>query len=227
MVYPIVVPITGLIPSAPGAEEVEGEKVEEVEVEESGPEDEFEEAEDEESMMVQQLVQMGFTDKAVNAEVLKKKNFDLQSTLDELVTAVKWDGALNELEEMVSVGDVLYLSRFCCNTIELWHACLREYGSRMVIFRIFFLRLECLFREFGSASRVFCGKCVECLCIEHYIAEKCIFCLYYRNNTLLSLFACGCLQGFSDRSKNLSLLYKFDGNAKAVVRMLVQELGQK
>ena len=109
--YPILVPVAGPSVStptpAPTAEKVE-ERVEvedvveeEEEVKESAPEEVFEEAEDEERMMVQQLVQMGFTDEAVNVEVLKKKNFNLQRTLDELVTASKWDDALNELEEMV------------------------------------------------------------------------------------------------------------------------------
>ncbi|CAK9864865.1 unnamed protein product [Sphagnum jensenii] len=46
------------------------------------------------------LEAMGFTQKNLNLDLLKKNNNDMQRTLDDLVSASEWDPMLEELEEM-------------------------------------------------------------------------------------------------------------------------------
>ncbi|KAH9292958.1 hypothetical protein KI387_041855, partial [Taxus chinensis] len=43
---------------------------------------------------------MGFKHKRLNAEVLRKNNYDIQKTLDDLCVADEWDPILEELQEM-------------------------------------------------------------------------------------------------------------------------------
>jgi hypothetical protein len=50
------------------------------------------------------LEAMGFTQKNLNLDLLKKNNNDMQRTLDDLVSASEWDPMLEELEEMVCVS---------------------------------------------------------------------------------------------------------------------------
>jgi len=50
--------------------------------------------------MLATLESMGFKQRDVNQEVLKKNGNDLQRTLDDLVMAAEWDPMLEELEEM-------------------------------------------------------------------------------------------------------------------------------
>jgi next-to-BRCA1 protein 1 len=46
------------------------------------------------------LESMGFKQRDLNEELLKKNDFDLQRTVDDLVMAAEWDPMLEELEEM-------------------------------------------------------------------------------------------------------------------------------
>lgn len=52
-------------------------------------------------VMLGTLEAMGFNQRSLNLEVLKKNNYDMQRTLDDLVMAAEWDPMLEELEEMV------------------------------------------------------------------------------------------------------------------------------
>ncbi|CAM6049485.1 unnamed protein product [Sphagnum compactum] len=50
--------------------------------------------------IVANLEAMGFTQRSLNLELLKKNDNDMQRTIDDLVTASEWDPMLEELEEM-------------------------------------------------------------------------------------------------------------------------------
>jgi hypothetical protein len=50
--------------------------------------------------IVANLEAMGFTERSLNLELLKKNDNDMQRTIDDLVTASEWDPMLEELEEM-------------------------------------------------------------------------------------------------------------------------------
>ena len=52
-------------------------------------------------VMLATLEAMGFKQRSLNTELLKKNKYDMQSTLDDLVAAAEWDPMLEELEEMV------------------------------------------------------------------------------------------------------------------------------
>jgi hypothetical protein len=52
-------------------------------------------------VMLGTLEAMGFNQRSLNLEVLKKNKYDMQRTLDDLVMAAEWDPMLEELEEMV------------------------------------------------------------------------------------------------------------------------------
>lgn len=52
-------------------------------------------------LMLGTLEAMGFNQRSLNLEVLKKNSYNMQRTLDDLVMAAEWDPMLEELEEMV------------------------------------------------------------------------------------------------------------------------------
>jgi next-to-BRCA1 protein 1 len=52
------------------------------------------------------LESMGFKQRDLNEELLKKNDFDLQRTVDDLVMAAEWDPMLEELEEMVRLQHI-------------------------------------------------------------------------------------------------------------------------
>ena len=52
--------------------------------------------------LLRELEDMGFNQRMLNAELLRKHNYDLQKTLDDLCNAADWDPVLEELQEMVS-----------------------------------------------------------------------------------------------------------------------------
>lgn len=53
-----------------------------------------------EHKLLDELEVMGFKHKGLNAEVLKKNNYDIQKTLDDLCGTSDWDPILDELQEM-------------------------------------------------------------------------------------------------------------------------------
>lgn len=52
-------------------------------------------------MILGALESMGFKQRELNQELLKKNEYDVQRTVDDLVMAAEWDPMLEELEEMV------------------------------------------------------------------------------------------------------------------------------
>ena len=54
-----------------------------------------------EQMHLQSLESMGFSNKNLNLLLLQKNDYNLQRTVDDLLAAAGWDGALKDLEEMV------------------------------------------------------------------------------------------------------------------------------
>lgn len=57
-------------------------------------------------MILGALESMGFKQRELNQELLKKNEYDVQRTVDDLVMAVDWDPMLEELEEMVRVEHI-------------------------------------------------------------------------------------------------------------------------
>ncbi|KAI5080596.1 hypothetical protein GOP47_0004474 [Adiantum capillus-veneris] len=55
---------------------------------------------DEQEMKLQSLESMGFVDRELNAVLLGKNSGNVQLTLDDLLVAAGWDGALGDLQEM-------------------------------------------------------------------------------------------------------------------------------
>lgn len=53
-----------------------------------------------EQNLLHELEDMGFKHKGLNAELLRKNNYDIQKTLDDLCGAAEWDPILEELQEM-------------------------------------------------------------------------------------------------------------------------------
>lgn len=53
-----------------------------------------------EQTLLHELEDMGFNQRTLNAELLRKHNYDLQKTLDDLCSAADWDPILDELQEM-------------------------------------------------------------------------------------------------------------------------------
>jgi next-to-BRCA1 protein 1 len=53
-----------------------------------------------EQTLLHELEDMGFNQTMLNAELLRKHNYDLQKTLDDLCSASEWDPILEELQEM-------------------------------------------------------------------------------------------------------------------------------
>eukprot|EP01018_Ginkgo_biloba_P015454 Gb_13685 [translate_table: standard] len=53
-----------------------------------------------EQRLLAELEEMGFNQRKLNAEVLRRNNYDLQETLDHLCSTAEWDPILEELEEM-------------------------------------------------------------------------------------------------------------------------------
>lgn len=53
-----------------------------------------------EQNLLRELEDMGFKHKGLNAELLRKNNYDIQKTLDDLCGAAEWDPILEELQEM-------------------------------------------------------------------------------------------------------------------------------
>lgn len=65
-----------------------------------GSESFFAGKETEEQTLLRELEDMGFNQRMLNAELLRKHNYDLQKTLDDLCSAAEWDPILEELQEM-------------------------------------------------------------------------------------------------------------------------------
>lgn len=65
-----------------------------------GSESFFARKETEEQTLLRELEDMGFNQRMLNAELLRKHNYDLQKTLDDLCSAAEWDPILEELQEM-------------------------------------------------------------------------------------------------------------------------------
>lgn len=57
-------------------------------------------------MILDGLESMGFKQRDLNQELLKKNEYDVQRTVDDLVTAAEWDPMLEELEEMVRLQHI-------------------------------------------------------------------------------------------------------------------------
>eukprot|EP01018_Ginkgo_biloba_P010113 Gb_08608 [translate_table: standard] len=53
-----------------------------------------------EQSLLHELEDMGFNQITLNAELLRKNNYDLQKTVDDLCSAAQWDTILEELQEM-------------------------------------------------------------------------------------------------------------------------------
>jgi next-to-BRCA1 protein 1 len=61
---------------------------------------EIKKAAEEESLEIRALEAMGFKQRNLNQELLKKNDYDMRRTVDDLVMAAEWDPMLEELEEM-------------------------------------------------------------------------------------------------------------------------------
>lgn len=103
-------PVTNI--AEPDIEAVEPPKVIDVQDGSYGEKDPIRSDADGESVevMLGTLEAMGFNQRTLNLELLKKNNYDMQRTLDDLVMAAEWDPMLDELEEMVRWSVIFCIS---------------------------------------------------------------------------------------------------------------------
>lgn len=85
-----------------------------------------------EEALLKELAEMGFKQVDLNKEVLRKNEYDLQQSVDDLCSASEWDTILEELREMVSLS--LTLSS---PPLLFTRPCLFNFSRKCCICRVF------------------------------------------------------------------------------------------